>query len=82
MGLIGRAPFRIWTFCAPARHAKPAQMISLSGAAGSGASGWELPHMADVCALGRLVTRVCAMTFAVVGVFTYDTPLARMSAGR
>jgi len=26
-------------------------------------------------ALGRLVTRVCAMTFAVVARLTYDTPL-------
>jgi hypothetical protein len=38
---------------------------------------------ADVCALGRLVTRVCAMTFAVVARLIYQTLLARMlSAGR
>jgi len=37
---------------------------------------------ADVCALGRLVTRVCAMTFAVVARLIYQTLLARMSAGQ
>ena len=37
---------------------------------------------ADVCALGRLVIRVCAMTFAVVARLVYITPLPRMSAGQ
>jgi len=35
---------------------------------------------ADVCALGRLVIRACAMTFAVMARLSYDTPLTRMSA--
>jgi hypothetical protein len=35
-----------------------------------------------VRALGRLMTRACAMTFAVVARLIYDTPLARMSAGQ
>jgi hypothetical protein len=33
-------------------------------------------------ALGRLVTRVCAITFAVVARHIYQTLLARMSAGQ
>jgi hypothetical protein len=37
---------------------------------------------ADVRALGRLVTRVCAMTFAVAARLIYQTLLARMSAGQ
>jgi hypothetical protein len=41
----------------------------------------KLTH-ADVRALGRLVTRVCAMTFAVVARLICDTPLARVSAGQ
>jgi hypothetical protein len=53
------------------------------------ADAWE--HDADgniritlmpMCALGRLVTRVCAMTFAVVARLSYQTLLARMSAGQ
>jgi hypothetical protein len=36
------------------------------------------PGIADVRALRRLVTGVCAMTFAVVARLVYDTPLARM----
>lgn len=36
----------------------------------------------DVCALGRLVTRVCAMTFAVAARLIGQTLLARMSAGQ
>jgi hypothetical protein len=38
------------------------------------------PH-ADVWAFGRLVTRVGAMTLAVVARLIYQTLLARMSAG-
>jgi hypothetical protein len=37
---------------------------------------------ADVCALGRIVTRVCAMTSAVVARLIYQMLLARMSAGQ
>jgi hypothetical protein len=44
---------------------------------------WRLTLMhADVCALGRLVTRVCTMTSAAVARLIYQMLLARMSPGQ
>jgi Lsr2 len=44
---------------------------------------WRLTFMhAGVCVLGRLVTRVCAMTSTVVARLVYQMLLARMSPGQ
>jgi Protein of unknown function (DUF1353) len=42
----------------------------------------RIRSVADVRALGRLMTRTCAVTFAVAARLVYDTSLARMSAGQ
>jgi hypothetical protein len=42
----------------------------------------RLSQVADVCALGRLVARVCAMTSAGVARLIYPMLLARMSSGQ
>jgi hypothetical protein len=47
----------------------------------SAAARRRITHMVDMCAFGRLATRVCAMTFAVVARSICQTLLARMSAG-
>jgi hypothetical protein len=48
----------------------------------SGARPTETSGIADVCALGRLVMRVCAMTSAVVARRVYQMLLGRMSSGQ
>jgi hypothetical protein len=57
------------------------ELVRLGGTVPSVPSSSE-PTVMHVCALGRLVTRVCAMTSAVVARLIYQMLLARMSPGQ
>ena len=62
------------TFAGAGRYSRAEPVVLAHGAQ-------TFPLM-PMCALGRLVTRVCAMTSAVVARLIYQMLLARMSPGQ